>query len=307
MRDEAAAPAAAAAEERAEAAAPRGPCCERLVLGARDWSWRLLPGPTAPPALLMPVLGKPWIFHVIEAWVGRGAREIALAGAAGADALLAAIGDGTRWGVRVAPEPWDLCWRGHCANEGPLAGCHYASAHELPVDDGGCPLRLGSPAGYLALDHPRTLLRARALLIEGQAVEPGVVIARNVAIHPTARIVPPVYLGANVRIGRGAVIGPDAAIHAGCLVSAEARVARASVQPGTYIGDDLALEDAIARPGWLLDLETGAGVRIADDFILGAMDARLGILPGWLRRCARRAREAAGLLQARSSSIRART
>ena len=50
---------------------------------------------------LLPVVGKPVIEHALEALINAGIREAVIAVSAHADQVRAALGDGTRWGMRL--------------------------------------------------------------------------------------------------------------------------------------------------------------------------------------------------------------
>lgn len=69
------------------------------------------------------------------------------------------------------------------------------------------------------------------------AMQPGnVYIGAGSDIDPDARIVGPVAIGQNCRIKAGAVIGPDTVLGDNLLVEEEARIERAIVWDGAYVG-----------------------------------------------------------------------
>ncbi|MDR3643585.1 MAG: NDP-sugar synthase [Clostridia bacterium] len=59
------------------------------------------------------------------------------------------------------------------------------------------------------------------------------------------RILPPVYIGSNVRIGNDAVIGPSAVIDDGCTIGAGATVKNSILLPEAYIGERCELRGAL--------------------------------------------------------------
>ncbi len=71
-----------------------------VVLAAGDGS-RLLHLTTTYPKVLLPVRGKPLIWHPIEALAAAGIREIAVVVGHWAGKVEAALGDGSRFGVRL--------------------------------------------------------------------------------------------------------------------------------------------------------------------------------------------------------------
>jgi len=237
------------------------------------------PAITALPGALLPVLDKPWIVHVVERLATRGAREIRIVDGVDHSEIARVLGDGQRWGVRIAfgPAPAE-----DAATKIPPA----LEARVLPQAPGCAAARppaLEDWSSYAALSHPSLLRRIPDLMIDGREVEPGVILSRNVEIHPSARIVPPVFLGRNVRIERRAEIGPHAVIQHTSLVSRETAVRDAVILPESFIGEGLVLSDMIAAPGGLFSLAAGAAIEITDAFLIGHMrhEAGLGIQRRW--------------------------
>jgi hypothetical protein len=115
------------------------------------------------------------------------------------------------------------------------------------------------------------------LLIAGREAEREIRLARNVGLHPTARLIPPVYLGENCRVGAGARIGPNVSVGGDCVLDARCAVENAVVFPGSYVGEGLELSEAIADRECLVSLRVGAAVSVQDDFILGSLrEGRIG-------------------------------
>jgi NDP-sugar pyrophosphorylase family protein len=126
---------------------------------------------------------------------------------------------------------------------------------------------------------PKTFLRATRMLLSGQrgdmlctgrAREGAVRVGWGAAIHPSAQVTGPAYIGERVTVGPMAVVGPNAVVGAGAIVSDGAVVADAVVEPGTYVGDALTLHRVVAREGCLVDAESGAVVEVRDRLLLGA-------------------------------------
>ena len=107
--------------------------------------------------------------------------------------------------------------------------------------------------------------------LSASEVEPGVWIARNVVIHPTARLTPPLFIGENSRISKGATIGPNAVIAHDSFIDKDTSVVNSAVHPGSYCGENLELDRVMVDRNRLLDGHLGAPVHISDSFILGAL------------------------------------
>lgn len=131
------------------------------------------------------------------------------------------------------------------------------------------PLSAQSPEALLTA-HRRVLTRAfTGLLLTGREAEEGIWMSRNVSLHPTARLIPPVYIGENCRIGAGAQLGPNTAVGRDCVLDARCSVAHSAIFPGSYVGEDLELADVVVDRNRLINVRVGTAVSVADEFILG--------------------------------------
>jgi lipopolysaccharide/colanic/teichoic acid biosynthesis glycosyltransferase len=138
-------------------------------------------------------------------------------------------------------------------------------------------------AGDLIASHQRVLEQKNTgLMIRGQQVEEAIWLARNVSLHPTAKLTPPLYIGENCRIGKGAQIGPTAVIGSDCVLDEKASVARSIVFPGSYVGEGLELSDAVVDRNCLINVRVGSEITIREDFILGNL-ADKQLRRGWNR------------------------
>jgi carbonic anhydrase/acetyltransferase-like protein (isoleucine patch superfamily) len=107
--------------------------------------------------------------------------------------------------------------------------------------------------------------------LSAREVEPGMWIARNVMIHPTAHLTTPLFIGENSRIGEGATIGPNAVIGRDSIVDKHTRIIDSAVYPGSYCGENLELDHVIVDRNRLLDGHLGAVVKVTDSFILSSL------------------------------------
>lgn len=254
------------------------------------------------------MLDKPWLAHAVERLVHCGATALSVATEAPPPEIVEFLGDGSRWGLPVhfgfsaeGPEPQAILADIRALPTGrdgalslqdqaaPWRICPAAEAWDLarqeasqPIDQEGLStlppasrfLALNTWSEYFFANHPRFLHLVPEALIPGREVEPGVILCRNVELHPSARVVPPVFLGEDVRIGRNATIGPDAVVHRASIVSEHSEVVGATVLPHTFVGEDLDLREMIALPNRLWSVEMQIEVPISDAFIIG--DLRRG-------------------------------
>lgn len=126
----------------------------------------------------------------------------------------------------------------------------------------------------------QALLAAQRGILEGaqvvshlaaREIEPGIWIARNVTIHPTAQLTAPVFIGENSRIGCGSKIGPNAVIGHDSIVDQYTEVIDSAVLPGSYCGEHLELDHVIIDRNRLVSSKHGAAVDISDTFILSGL------------------------------------
>jgi lipopolysaccharide/colanic/teichoic acid biosynthesis glycosyltransferase len=145
------------------------------------------------------------------------------------------------------------------------------------------------------LDAQRQVLEKRfpGLQSSGREVEPGVWLARNVSLHPTARLVPPVSIAEDCRIGREVRLGPNVALGAGCIIDDRSEAADALIFPACYVGQGLDLVDTLVDHGRLISLRHGTETLVDDESLLAGLstDAPRRVLFRVLSRLA-----AAGLL-----------
>lgn len=110
--------------------------------------------------------------------------------------------------------------------------------------------------------------------LAAREVEPGTWIARNVIIHPTAELTPPVFIGENSRIGSGAKIGPNAVVGHDSIIDQHTEVIDSAVLPGSYCGEHLELDHVVVDRNRLVSSRLGTSVNITDTFILSALRAK---------------------------------
>ena len=126
------------------------------------------------------------------------------------------------------------------------------------------------------LDAHETVLTAQEMniFLTGKKVEDGIWLSRNVSLHPTAQLTPPVYIGENSQVGRGVQLGPVAVVGKDCVLDSRCMLTNTVVYAGSYVGEALELQDVIVDKNRLINVRFGVEVPIADDFLLGSMSSR---------------------------------
>jgi NDP-sugar pyrophosphorylase family protein len=131
---------------------------------------------------------------------------------------------------------------------------------------------VSSPARLL--DSQKKLLdkKLRGLLISGAERQPGIWVARNATIHPSAKLTAPIYVGTNTSISKGVKIGPYAVIGPDCIIDSNTVIDQALIFEGSYVGEGLEVHKAIVAHNLLVNVRLDASVDISENFLLGRLD-----------------------------------
>jgi hypothetical protein len=109
------------------------------------------------------------------------------------------------------------------------------------------------------------------LLVGGKEVQPGVWIARNVSVHPTAKLTSPAFLGENSRVAAMVQVGPGACIGRDCMIERETFVSNSVVCGGSYVGQQLALRGVVVDRSRLINTRWAAEIEGVDELLLGSV------------------------------------
>ncbi len=127
---------------------------------------------------------------------------------------------------------------------------------------------LAGATGMDALGNSSGVRRLRYPAVQGKQIASGIVIGRYAAIHPAARLAPPVYVGDGCQIERDVELGPGAVIGANVIVDEGATIRDSSVLGGTYVGRMVNIDGRVAGRGRLVDTKSGETLPIVDPFLL---------------------------------------
>lgn len=102
-------------------------------------------------------------------------------------------------------------------------------------------------------------------------IEPEVWISRAVSLHPTAKIIPPVFLGEECQIKGGAQIGPYAIVENRCIIDRGSVIHHTLVCRRSYVGEGLEIHNSIVDRNLLINLRLDTNISVHDDFILSEL------------------------------------
>jgi hypothetical protein len=129
---------------------------------------------------------------------------------------------------------------------------------------------------WLDSGTPEKLLQSQSAILSGvfplthafaQEKEPGIWIGRHANVHPTARLIPPVYVGTSAHIERNAVVGPNAVISKRDIVGESTIVENAMVGYHTAVGPHLRLNDGVLLGDMLHSTRNATYLRICDSIL----------------------------------------
>jgi len=132
----------------------------------------------------------------------------------------------------------------------------------------------------LSFDSYPALLRANVDILTnsfspfqptGRLNEPGVWINRNVMLHPTAKVTPPIYIGENSRIGANVQLGPDVVVGCDTILDVGSIVQHAIVMRNSYVGEGLELDGVIVDKNLLVNTRLEIETRIQEQFMISEL------------------------------------
>lgn len=110
---------------------------------------------------------------------------------------------------------------------------------------------------------------------DGCEIAPGIWSGTHTVIHPKARLVAPLYLGADCRIGAEAEIGPETVLGTHTVVDTGATVQRSTVLPHTYIGEMVDIQERVVAHNLLIDQKSATTLAVTDRFLLSKVTPQL--------------------------------
>jgi NDP-sugar pyrophosphorylase family protein len=118
------------------------------------------------------------------------------------------------------------------------------------------------------------------IVLGGKEIQNGIRISRNVSIHSSANLTPPVFIGENSLIGKQTRLGPFAVIGRNCILDPHSSVREAIVAPDSHVGEALEVKEALIDRNRIINVKSGSEICLSDNFILGGLagkNARLKV------------------------------
>lgn len=259
----------------------------------------------------LPVMGKPFLHHLLGYIARLGAKELAIFVSDHAEQFEQFIGDGERWGIKTSyhlvkrgvsvperlgksspfpsEEPLLFCNARYlpCLKESHLLGsARFATQEgeetgwfhgtlgqmtETPTVSLEC-LCLTSAKAYLD-SIGRVLSRnGGSLIVMGKELREGVWVGSGSKIHPSCTIVAPVYIGSQVNLGEATVIGPRCEIGDGCIIDAGSTVIESSVLSGSYVGRNLEVRSCVVNQNTIFNVVLDSAYVASDTMLASSVE-----------------------------------
>lgn len=226
------------------------------------------------PLALAPVCGKRLVDYWLEYLASAGAKEVLILSNDRAEMISAHVGDGARWGLRVAVQK-EISERTIAEARAKFKAADNSSWLPAPDDvifmdrlpqSPEFPLFTSYANWFAALMDwmPRAATPDRI----GRVIKLGVWAGLHARIAPTAELRAPVWIGDNVRIGTGAIIGPNAVIEGKSFIEPRAKICDSHIGAETYIGEFVNVEHSIALGHTLISWKYNSVIQVPDEFLL---------------------------------------
>jgi lipopolysaccharide/colanic/teichoic acid biosynthesis glycosyltransferase len=119
---------------------------------------------------------------------------------------------------------------------------------------------------------------AERLNMPGRTIHNGLRVGRLSEMDPRSHVEGNVLVGSDTSIDRTATITGPSIIGDNCYLSANVSVSGSVVMPGTYVGENLAVENAIIAGSSLIRIDLGTEMAISDPVLLSDMETEVSAM-----------------------------
>jgi GTP:adenosylcobinamide-phosphate guanylyltransferase len=271
-------------------------------------------------ACFLPLMGKPFIQHLLEYIERLGIRKWEIYLSRHADEVEQFIGDGERWGVELT---YHLLKKGtgvvsrlnHDLSNMEAVPFLYCNEQFLPfitqedltleqsfATSSGqdtrwriCTLaaleaelpskQVETLAVVTASDYLESVQKVLSgkgenLVVFGKELRDGIFSGPGTKIPVTCTLVAPVFLGSQVRIGEHSIIGPNVEIGNGCIIGNNCFLKDSSILAGSYLGNNLDVNGCIVQQNSILNARLGAVYRATDEMLATAVESSEDVSDG---------------------------
>lgn len=153
-------------------------------------------------------------------------------------------------------------------------GLSYAPLEQqIITDEWLTPHTIAKP---LSLNSLSDVLSVSQSLLE--TLEEELTIGRGGHIHPSARIIAPIWIGEQVKISANAVIGPRTVIGSGSYIDEGTHICESTVMSDSYVGKELDLRRSVVQGEWLANIPLDTVIALQDHSLLANLNGNIARL-----------------------------
>ncbi|MDB6028817.1 MAG: Mannose-phosphate guanylyltransferase [Verrucomicrobiales bacterium] len=243
--------------------------CPEESIGLRDLTREI-------PLAAIPLFGKPLITYWIDHLAALGAKEITILSSDRPEKIREIVSDGAAWGIKIEVIPErNVATLEEARQMYVLRPEEWLSGPSAVVEARCLPNR----PDKIIHNYETFFTEVRCWMPHAQKnrvgmkeIAPGIWASLRCYISPRAILKAPCWIEDNAQIEDGAIIGPMTVLESNVIVGQNALVAHSLVQPNTYVGEMLTVEDSIVRGSMLINWKNGSSVQIPDGFLLAQLE-----------------------------------
>jgi len=227
------------------------------------------------PLANVSILGKTLVEYWLEHLAGLGAQEVLILAADRPDQVLAGIGDGARWGLRVILKP-DKFERTPEEARARHQASDQAAWLPAPNDVILMDYLPSLPQLPLFTSYADWFAAAQALMplaltpdrLGVRELKPGEWVGLNAHVSAGAKLIAPCWIGERAWIEADATIGPNAVLEREVFIGHGAEVSHSVIGPETLVGQFTEIRNSIAWGSTLINWQRDSCLKVPDSFLL---------------------------------------
>ena len=219
--------------------------------------------------LSLPLADKPIVEHQLDWCSRKGVACVRILDEAYSPELAEHLGDGSRWGLRLAYErvPQSVIEEDLLKENGAFLGSGgLLVIRGGELEYGGKVIRIDSLRDYFELNF-KLVDEPHECVLPGYYSEHGVNLGMNVQIKMGCAVNPPVLLNDNCRVDYNCRLNGEVIVGEGSILDRGVCLHRAIVFPQTYVARQVELENKIVVGTRVIDPVTGGYVNLAGDVL----------------------------------------
>lgn len=115
----------------------------------------------------------------------------------------------------------------------------------------------------------------KEIIIPGQEKKKGIWVGRHTSIHPDAKLEPPLLIGNNCNIRKGAFLGKETVLGSNVFVDRDVSIERSIIMDDSFIGSNTEINDLVIKKNIVVNVARMVTTYVKDDFILGDLNKQI--------------------------------